>query len=157
MACAAVDAVSTKALGLDQKEHLKEEGHSSFGFRNIWLIMAGTCWAVGNVGGTVAREKQDLGTGIQCRGVWMRDKPLGVMNYDPGRKCGGEGKGRAGEEKPGKETEVWAQSWEKATNGSGDPEAKTQKNRKQNKTKRNIRTENSLVGTPGSNDFSTAN
>lgn len=62
-----------------------------------------------------------------------------------------------GEEKPGKETEVWAQSWEKATNGSGDPEAKTQKNRKQNKTKRNIRTENSLVGTPGSNDFSTAN
>lgn len=34
-ACARVDAVSTKALGLEQKEHLKEEGNGSLSFRNI--------------------------------------------------------------------------------------------------------------------------
>lgn len=124
-ACARVDAVSTNALGLEQKEHLKEEGNSSFGFRNIWLIMVEMCWAVGNMGGTVAREKRDLGRGIQRRGVWMRDEATGHYEILPREEVWGQrgGRGRKGQERP-------ARSWEKTQHGSGDPEAETGKNRK---------------------------
>lgn len=104
-------------------------------------------------GGTVARDKQDLGTGIQV--LWCVEETQGhwaLWNLTQKESAGREG--RVGEKGPRKGTGVRAQSWEKTKNGSGDPEAKTGKNRKN--TKQNIRTENSLVGTPGNNNFSAA-
>lgn len=53
------------------------------------------------MGGTVAREKQDLGTGIQCRGVWMRDEATGRYEILLREKVRGErgGWGRKGQER----------------------------------------------------------
>lgn len=63
-ACDREEADSTNALGLEQREHVKKEGNSSFGFRNVWLTMVETCRQLRNMGGTVIQKKQELGTEI---------------------------------------------------------------------------------------------
>lgn len=66
---ARVDAGSTNALGLEQEEHLQDEGQSLFGFRNVWLTMEEKCQAGGNMGGAVTLSPTHtpvtLGTEIQ--------------------------------------------------------------------------------------------